>query len=367
MCAVGPYDEIIFVPGLFHRHKTGKDELDYHLSITRIYVSADASTINGRRNWSIPKCVSFRISPRPPCFRSPLASLTASTPPRRHTALFSWTPSSPGGTLLTISHPSSPSSPFFRCLLRDSALTPFSVHIRTSWLEWRLSKWLMQGYSAWLYQPALQGVHGAEEEKVKKARETGQNLEALVGSEEAYRFTPPATAWSRLAKIEVAPPMDGKEEEDWSGFGDGVGFPKFRVATEGALLSLLCVSEEVLILLPRCSSPLRSWHALLRHEDGFSRRQRRPGLAPSPSLLSTPYTALHSHPLALYIPLRLLVYLFLLRRFSRSSQCNPRRVSPSFLLLTCVEAGGDEQSYPARRNVSFNGEEFEYQVNWTQK
>ncbi len=44
---VGPYKELLFIPGKF-----GEEKLQ---SITTIFVDSDASTLNGRANWAIPK------------------------------------------------------------------------------------------------------------------------------------------------------------------------------------------------------------------------------------------------------------------------------------------------------------------------
>lgn len=46
---VGPYHELLYIPGKF---RFGRDS---HFSITRIFVSSQASVVNGRRNWGIPK------------------------------------------------------------------------------------------------------------------------------------------------------------------------------------------------------------------------------------------------------------------------------------------------------------------------
>lgn len=46
---VGPYRELLFIPGMF---KYGQHTV---FSITHIYVSTERSVVNGRRNWSIPK------------------------------------------------------------------------------------------------------------------------------------------------------------------------------------------------------------------------------------------------------------------------------------------------------------------------
>lgn len=48
--AVGPYQELLFIPGTF---EFGNGERQP--SISRIYVSSQASVLNGRRNWGIPK------------------------------------------------------------------------------------------------------------------------------------------------------------------------------------------------------------------------------------------------------------------------------------------------------------------------
>lgn len=49
---VGPYRELLYIPG---KLRFGKSKQDAHLSITRIFVSSDDSVINGRLNWGIPK------------------------------------------------------------------------------------------------------------------------------------------------------------------------------------------------------------------------------------------------------------------------------------------------------------------------
>lgn len=46
---VGPYHELLYIPG---KLRFGQDS---RLSITRIFVSSQASVINGRINWGIPK------------------------------------------------------------------------------------------------------------------------------------------------------------------------------------------------------------------------------------------------------------------------------------------------------------------------
>lgn len=47
---VGPYHELLYIPG---KLQFAKD--DARMSITRIFVSTEASVVNGRLNWGIPK------------------------------------------------------------------------------------------------------------------------------------------------------------------------------------------------------------------------------------------------------------------------------------------------------------------------
>lgn len=49
---VGPYHELLYIPGSFPF-----EDGQRHLSISRIFVSSQASVDNGRRNWGIPKDV----------------------------------------------------------------------------------------------------------------------------------------------------------------------------------------------------------------------------------------------------------------------------------------------------------------------
>ena len=53
---VGPYHELLYIPG---KLRIGPYR---ERSITRIYVSSEASVVNGRRNWGIPKdCARFDV------------------------------------------------------------------------------------------------------------------------------------------------------------------------------------------------------------------------------------------------------------------------------------------------------------------
>ncbi|GAA5944914.1 hypothetical protein JCM3775_001100 [Rhodotorula graminis] len=207
---VGPYDELMIIPGLFsHPGKDGGGgEPSYALAITRIYVSTVASVANGRREWGIPK----------------------------HRAVFDFQISSSGRTTLSVSHPSSPSTPFFRIAFRPSRLTPLSIPIRTSWLSTRLARVCMAGYEPALVQPPLPAAEEGDDQG------TGQRADALVASEQPYRVEPSAAGWARAVVVEAFPEeeegegKDGSSGRDWSGFGDGEGFPHFEVY--GARLNL---------------------------------------------------------------------------------------------------------------------------------
>ena len=55
---VGSYDELAILPGYFNGvGAAGTQRKD--LRITGIWVSQEATLVNGRRNWNIPKCVSY--------------------------------------------------------------------------------------------------------------------------------------------------------------------------------------------------------------------------------------------------------------------------------------------------------------------
>ena len=59
---VGTYDELAILPGFFsHIGPDGKRVKN--MRITGIWVSQEASLMNGRRNWNIPKCATRIHSP----------------------------------------------------------------------------------------------------------------------------------------------------------------------------------------------------------------------------------------------------------------------------------------------------------------
>ena len=55
---VGPYDELMYIPGFFRTTTVAADGSESSVlapRITRIYISTDATALRGRENWNIPK------------------------------------------------------------------------------------------------------------------------------------------------------------------------------------------------------------------------------------------------------------------------------------------------------------------------
>ncbi|KAJ7097519.1 hypothetical protein C8R44DRAFT_811543, partial [Mycena epipterygia] len=95
---VGPYDELIYVPGRWAYNLT-----DSGFRITRIYVSSNASVLNGRTNWNIPK----------------------------HLAMFDFDDSVDGSTTVSVSPPSDMANPFFKVKLAPTT-APIPLQVNTT-------------------------------------------------------------------------------------------------------------------------------------------------------------------------------------------------------------------------------------------
>ncbi|KAJ6612707.1 hypothetical protein B0H10DRAFT_2051590 [Mycena sp. CBHHK59/15] len=155
---VGPYDELIYVPGKWKYADGTKG-----FRITKIYVSTKESTMNGRKNWNIPKQV----------------------------ASFDIKTESDGRTDITVSHPGAP-APFFKVSIRSiPVLSALSVPTSTS----------IFGKFTLLVQPPLPA--GDEPEEVCTSAQWATLVPALKGSASLRKLTPG---------------LDGK-------IGDGVWFP----------------------------------------------------------------------------------------------------------------------------------------------
>ncbi|KPV75576.1 uncharacterized protein RHOBADRAFT_44083 [Rhodotorula graminis WP1] len=194
---VGPYDELILIPGLFSNEHEGEG-VKYDWAITRIIVSSDKSTVNGRPEWGMPK----------------------------HRGVFSFTPSpsSSSSTLITVAHPTSPDEPYFRTVL------PL---------------------------PAALGDAAVGEAKLAQLRETAQRLDAFVACPEPLRVDFAATGRCRICVVEPAPYGEGErrsggdklddedKEREWAELGDGVGFPRVKPLSRVANFHLTRFSMEL--------------------------------------------------------------------------------------------------------------------------
>ncbi|KAJ7512838.1 hypothetical protein B0H11DRAFT_2213395 [Mycena galericulata] len=154
---VGPYDELIYIPGRW-KYANGTSAF----RITRIYVSSRESTMNGRKNWNIPKQV---------------ANFEIHTTPR-------------GITEISVSHPGA-STPFFKASVKAiPVISSLSIPSSTA---------ILGNYFS-LMQPPLPA---------------GEQSEELATSQWAH-LIPVLKGSTSLRKME--PGLAGK-------VGDGVGFP----------------------------------------------------------------------------------------------------------------------------------------------
>lgn len=136
---------------------------------------------------------------------------------KRHRAdfIFSHPDGQPHVTLVEVSLPADDTAggtpqPIFRCTLGDSSLTPFTMPISTSWLDFPFINRMLQGYQATLYQPPLP---------------PHEDDRARTATKETFLVKPSANGRSRLAWLAPAP---SQSDIDWIGYGDGVHFPKFE-------------------------------------------------------------------------------------------------------------------------------------------
>ncbi|KAF5317699.1 hypothetical protein D9619_012643 [Psilocybe cf. subviscida] len=165
---VGPYDELIYLPGKWKY--AGKGEA---FRITRIYVSSKASTMNGRRNWNIPKQV----------------------------ANFQWSESSSGKTV-SVFHPGE-TTPFFKATIQSIPLVS-AISCPTS--TGILGKWCT------VFQPPIPASSAPEE----------------VGTDKWAALLPVLKGNARIVKVVGA--LEGGK------FGDGKGFPDVMPWSTGMCL-----------------------------------------------------------------------------------------------------------------------------------
>ncbi|KAM0749534.1 hypothetical protein T439DRAFT_327222 [Meredithblackwellia eburnea MCA 4105] len=246
---VGPYDELIYCPGLFSYSapptENGQDRPppQYLMAITRIYVSTLNSVVNGRRNWNIPKH---------------LASFNFEALSSRKTLMtvYPMTAGSPSAESATASGSrdadTSSERPFFKAILRDSILPP--IYSNTNWLNTSLSKYILQGRTFDFFQPDLPPfpIPGtAAEQPSKSTSPKSTDEEALVSRGRQGLFVQPrAKGWAKLAYM--VPVQEGKASEGpsstenrWASFGDSEGFPAFRHFVTGKTGMRVDFSEMV--------------------------------------------------------------------------------------------------------------------------
>ncbi|EJD36013.1 hypothetical protein AURDEDRAFT_74728 [Auricularia subglabra TFB-10046 SS5] len=174
---VGPYDELIYLPGDFITPSGGKAA-----RITRIYVSTAESVYNGawRRNWNIPK----------------------------HIARFSFTPQENNRTLIEVfSHGSDASeAPFFAAIATPQKFVP-ALPFTTRWLG-----------GGPLPHPPIPADPADRPEEVGTAEWTQVDYEVH--------------GWIKIVWWEPAPTRAGSKIPPGE-YADGVGFPKIDIRSFG--------------------------------------------------------------------------------------------------------------------------------------
>ncbi|KAE8550477.1 hypothetical protein EYB25_006704 [Talaromyces marneffei] len=187
---VGPYDEVMVIPGFFVNPHTGKR----HARISNIYVSTDASVWNGRRNWNIPK----------------------------HRARFVFEPVGQRDQLVKIYHPEDsaapldPKRPFFTALLKGSALPNLPLPAMAP---------------AGLVQPPLAAPRYRNESTTTAA--VIATDDPKNGRENPWLMITPTYkgSWG-LAYISKAPTKG--DEESLESYGDGISLPKMNAWSVGS-------------------------------------------------------------------------------------------------------------------------------------
>ncbi|KAF8509463.1 hypothetical protein BU17DRAFT_98877 [Hysterangium stoloniferum] len=183
---VGPYDELIYIPGHFET-PAGKA----NLRITRIYVSTDASIHNGRKNWNICK----------------------------HKARFAFTTLEPEKSNSPVKievFPPSPldAKPFFSAVATPASYVP-PFPFTTSIVPMDLT----------LVHPPLP--------------DGGPANPVDAGTEQWVSIVPHLKGWGRLTKCTPGGDNDGVPAGEYA---DGVGFPKVQPYWLGLHVTNMTVS-----------------------------------------------------------------------------------------------------------------------------
>jgi len=197
---VGPYDELVFIPGFFDTPggKYGKQKKNNR--ITRIYVSQKDTTWNGRENWNIPKHLARFEFSHPTTIPG---SASSSTPKTLTVKIY---PPSQASTI-----------PFFSATLQPFSWVPsvpFSSRILTSVLGWDLR----------LVQPPLPEGKGVDGFVGVDGEGNGDGNE-LCGTKE-WKVTNPSV-WGKRGKgmwildVKMGLIANGGEAPDESDGGGG--------------------------------------------------------------------------------------------------------------------------------------------------
>ncbi|TCD60368.1 hypothetical protein EIP91_010259 [Steccherinum ochraceum] len=193
---VGPYDELIWVPGKFDVPVGGP----VASRITRIYVSTKESIYNGRRNWNIAKAQAhFDFTPNPKAKKNGLPY-----------------------SKISVASPSDPEHPFFVAEITPSMTTSTSLPFSTLYVP----------LSMYMAHPPLP--------QSPNWRETGQ-----VGTD----------SW-----LALTPVMKGKAGVFWAQgglesrrYGDDVGFPDIKLWSLGMWLKDFELEFGISKLLPNAT------------------------------------------------------------------------------------------------------------------
>lgn len=192
---VGPYDELALLPGYFNGvGPDGEKRKDFR--VTGIWVSQEATLMNGRKNWNIPKSVTPSPCSLFDCMEPTLTGSFA-----RHLARFSFTPSGPDSKALKVEvFPADTSStrPFFSASIQPINYTP-SFPFSSTWLGYL-------GMSTKILQPPLP---------------EGKPANVVVGTDKWMRSNPTIkSSKAKMVWIDIKQP-DDVSKHTGSGTGEG--------------------------------------------------------------------------------------------------------------------------------------------------
>lgn len=174
---VGPYDELLIIPGAFDSPPFSDDKENPR--VTRIYVSTLASVINGRKNWNTPKHLAR-------------FEFTEQKDGTRDVRVYPLTPSSPGD------NETYSAKPCFAARITPSWFVPApAIPFHTKFLPFTVD----------LVQPPLEQSEHADKD-------------GLVGTNVWQKMLPSFSGKIKLVRMVGL--LEGEK------YGDGVDFPNIR-------------------------------------------------------------------------------------------------------------------------------------------